>query len=126
MRFALLLVKMAIHLSIMSYAGRVNRDLAGIPHIVECDIDTPDKGYVLYSNLLLMQWAKYSTGTNGEKTVKFAKPFANTNYFVTNSNTGNIGSGHDYEATRISDAQTVWLKSPGTTGWLIAIGKAKS
>lgn len=73
-----------------------------------------------------MQFVKYSTGTNGEISVKFAKPFANTNYFVTNSNTGNIGSGHDYEATRISDAQTVWLKSPGTTGWLIAIGKAKS
>ena len=28
MRFALLLVKMAIHLSIMSYAGRVNRDFS--------------------------------------------------------------------------------------------------
>ena len=71
---------MAIHLSIMSYAGRVNRDLGEKIGIIESEFGT--NGFVKFANGFQLVWAYVSNSSYGTRTITFYKPFANACIFV--------------------------------------------
>lgn len=80
MRFALLLVKMAIHLSIMSYAGRVNRDLDDIGTIVT---NTYGTGIKLRSGLIV----NFGYGFYNSQTARVTYPIPFRTYGIPVANT---------------------------------------